>query len=196
MIEQPPFETSITFNGQVTPKIYAKAARAHLRGMTSIGVMLSMAALWGTVQTIQLGRSWFAPVLLFFFGLWLIFTPEISAWFVLSRSPILRDPYYGFANSQSFVTESPNGRTQIVWPKFFRALLTNELALLYTSPAQFIVVSLAFFSSDGEWQQFKQLVAAKVPLRKRGRSPVIKLVATIGFVVAVFLVWALLQAAR
>ena len=115
---------------------------------------------------------------------------------MLRRSAILRDPYRGLANSQYFVTESSNGRSQIVWPKFFRALLAKEVALLYTSPAQFIAISRSFFPSEAEWQQFKQLVAANVPLRKPGRSRVIRLVVTIVIVVAVFLAWSLLQTAE
>jgi len=65
-------------------------------------------------------------------------------------------------NDEEVVTELPNGKLEHTWDTFHKALISNNLVLLYQPNLSFTMLDRSFFAL-GEFEQFKKMVTLHVP---------------------------------
>ena len=103
----------LTFHGELTPAVYAKALRVHSGPVAAVGGSIAVAALISGFYLFSRGGSVIGATLLFLFGIYLIVKPTWFARKVLSTSELLREPFEGSADATEFVWSTPHFRSSV-----------------------------------------------------------------------------------
>lgn len=181
------------FKGTLTPDLYKRGLRHHGSAVPWFAVLLILTGISGMAMAIFGGSD---PGLaistgIATLGVFLLIYPSLLARRTFKTNALLRDGFAGTANESSFVAESPNGVSNIVWEKFHQAVVAPDMVLLYVSARQFFILPHAFFASEGDWTEFQALVRQRVRLRSRGGVIVRLALAWLALVTCVFLLWSL-----
>lgn len=185
----------IEFRGSIDRPLYVKALRLHGTAPPALGQLLIGGGILNLLVNGRISNpaTWAASLFLGLFGAFLLLSPILLARQALRTSTILREGFTGYADAEQFVLESSHGRSNVRWSSFYRAAVSSNIVLLYTSAQQFYILARSFFASDGDWAEFKTLVTQRLPLRNTGRTVWKAALLWFMIVVGTFFVWSLVN---
>ena len=163
----------VAFAGTLTEEDFGLANRLHGSGILPIrvavplcnGVPLVLAA-FSFCRVATRARCCCFSVSPSFFG----FIFGLQAW-MARRSwrthKLAQEPMRGAMGSEEFVVESEHGSSRIPWDRLHQWRASDSILLVYQSSNIFLLLPRRFFVSDEAWRSASDLVAAKLPIRKR-----------------------------
>lgn len=183
----------VQFKGTLTPQLYRRAIRSHGPAAPWFAVLLLLAGIVGMVRGVTADNSnaVSVPAGVITAGVLLLLAPWFTAWRVFRTNAILRDGFAGTAGEDGFAAQSAYGTSNIPWEKFYQSVIEPEMVLLYLSAQQFWLLPRSFFTTDGEWNEFRTLVAQRVQPRRRGRRFLKLALLWVTVVACLFLLWSL-----
>ena len=88
----------------------------------------------------------------------------------LRQAPLFRGPVSGRVTDEVLELESEQSAGRTKWSAFVQYKMTDQIVLLYQSNAAAMIVPRGFFSSDDDWQRFRQHVQATVPEKAKAQA--------------------------
>ena len=178
----------IEFNGQLDEKLYRRVLYRQMRGLITFACvwLLAFASAFATMPARSL-IGW--PLLFPAFAIYVLFLPYLTARRGMKTGAMLAAPFHGSADETHFVSQSEFGRSDIPWSKFFRVQTGPDYVMLYSSAQQFYIIAQRFFSSETDWEAFRNLATANVKAIKRGSSFLKTAILWFVITLVVFLIW-------
>lgn len=156
----------IRFQGSLDRGIYEQAVYAarHRRTVILFVMLAAMAMNIIMYFSFHWTDRWILNASLAFvlIGVWMLVAPRFAVRRVWKNSPLLREPFSGVVSESGVRIESKYGSGEVPWGKYYRARLFKEVVLIYRDPSLFYIFHVSYFSDPQRWQQFKELVKAKV----------------------------------
>jgi hypothetical protein len=158
---------AITYQGKITPADVRKAIfrnYAKFRFWIS-AVLIGLAVLWMVYSVIKFPYSegetffWAALILITSMDLWL---PFLYARRTNQKGSFYRSPIQGSADENGITVENGERKIEYVWSAFTRYKIFNEMVLLYRGKKGMNIFTLDLFASEQDWQNFKNLMEAKI----------------------------------
>lgn len=105
------------------------------------------------------------------------------------------EPFRGTLSEEGFELVTDHGSSSVSWDRFYQWKATESELLVFTSDATFHILARSFFAGDEDWTAARELVAAKVPSKRRVErrgtvwNTVVLIVLWIAAFVTVVLLW-------
>ncbi|AFZ36081.1 hypothetical protein Sta7437_2549 [Stanieria cyanosphaera PCC 7437] len=78
----------------------------------------------------------------------------------------IQEGFSGVATEENFVCNSSYGESKFPWNVMLKYKEVENIILLYIAINQAFILPSSFFNSEEDWQQFRQLVAERVPKKQ------------------------------
>jgi hypothetical protein len=158
---------AITYQGKITPSDVRKAIfRNYSRFRCAFSVILIGAAvvwmLYSIVKFPYVGSEtffWLAVLIVASMDLWL---PFLYALRTNRAGSAYRFPLNGSVDENGIILENGEIKLEYVWSDFTQYKISDEMALLYRGKRGMNIFTLGLFASPQDWQNFKDLVKAKI----------------------------------
>ena len=158
---------AITYQGKITPSDVRKAIfRNYSRFRFWISaVLIGLAVVWMVYSVIKFPYSegetffWAALILIASMDVWL---PFLYARRTNQKGSFYRSPLQGSADENGITVENGERKIEYVWSAFTRYKIFNEMVLLYRGKKGMNIFTLDLFASEEDWQNFKNLLEAKI----------------------------------
>ncbi|BAU65381.1 hypothetical protein STA3757_27660 [Stanieria sp. NIES-3757] len=96
--------------------------------------------------------------------LWLLFqSTKRNSKKVWQSNKLIHGNFSGVATEQTLFWNHSYGESRFPWHVMLKYKEAKNIMMLYTSINQALIIPRNFFNSEEDWQQFRQLVANKVP---------------------------------
>jgi hypothetical protein len=191
---------AIAFQGRLDEKAFRRAQLAHLGGKPTLGCLAAviLVMLFGLISplfgredvgaediALPIGIVIAAVVLVLVYRRWMR-----KAW---TSNRLVQTAMSGEADDEALRLETEYSKTRVPWNMFLKYRMTLELVAIYGAQNLFFLFPRSFFSSDREWDEFRVLVAAKVPAaaKKDMGSTVKTAILWAIIVIAAFILWSL-----
>ena len=180
----------IRYEGVIDRPLYRQFLAVHTRPMRAFALLWLLAVLYALVTGNQDNVG---VIVILIFAIVILALPWWGTWRAFKTNKFLGQRYFGDADGEALTLNSPTGTNRIPWTLFYRRRVTNNIALVYPVGQMAYVFAPSFFGSAEEWDAFTRLVRENVPA-KRGAA--LRPAIIIAVVVAVFLVWSLIQSGK
>jgi len=104
-------------------------------------------------------------------GLW--GWPRLQAC-LIQRSPLFQHRVSGLLSDQDLVLRGGEAESRIAWDRCAGFKMSDDLVLLYADSGAFSTVPREFFSSEDDWQHFRECIRRTVPEKKILSSSVVR----------------------
>jgi hypothetical protein len=158
---------AIPYQGKITPSDVRKAIfRNYSRFRFAFSAVLIGAALVWMVYSIikfpYVGSEtlfWAAVLIVASMDLWLPFLYSLRT---NRAGSAYRLPIHGSADENGITLENGEIKVEYAWGDFTQYKISDAMALLYRGKRGMNIFTLGLFASPQEWQNFKDLVEARI----------------------------------
>ena len=181
---------AIHFQGQLDRDLYLRAARSHIAAKSTVVATVGALVFGALFRPFVPWLGWTLLGLgALTLGLMVFVEVQLrKSWRTYKLGP---EPFRGTLSDEGFELVTDRGSFCTSWDCFYQWEATASELLIYHSNTMFHILARSFFAGDEDWTAARELVAAKLPSKRRVemRGKVWLLIAWIVVFIAVILLW-------